>query len=461
MKQSRNINMTTGNPVRLLATFALPMLIGNLFQQAYNLVDSMIVGRFVGANALAAVGSTGSVTFLFFSICNGLSSGSGVVTAQYFGSGDARKTKRAIANAAYIMFVSALVMGTAAFFLAPGMLHLMGTPEDILPDAVTYMRMSCIGVPLIAVYNYSSSMLRALGDSRTPLYFLVFATFLNAAMDVLFVCVLHMGVFGAALATIIAQLISGVGCLIYALRYNPYFMLDKTDMKLDGQVIKHSVRLGLPMAMQWSMIAVSTTALQAFVNSFGTAAMAAFTATTRIEQLLQQPYGSMNAALSTYTGQNFGAKRMDRVKNGFKHAMAMTSVFTLVMLILVQLLGDQIISFFVDDPEVIRIGGLALRITSWFYIFLALIYMTRGVLNGVGDALFSFINGVVEVACRIGLPLILVAVTSIGMWGIWWTTGLTWAISGIVCFLRYVWWRRKTDKATQQAVTEEAATQAE
>ena len=216
-------------------------------------------------------------------------------------------------------------------------------------------------------------------------------------------------------------------------------------MKLDGQVIKHSVRLGLPMAMQWSMIAVSTTALQAFVNSFGTAAMAAFTATTRIEQLLQQPYGSMNAALSTYTGQNFGAKRMDRVKNGFKHAMAMTSVFTLVMLILVQLLGDQIISFFVDDPEVIHIGGLALRITSWFYIFLALIYMTRGVLNGVGDALFSFITGVVEVACRIGLPLILVAMTSIGMWGIWWTTGLSWLISAIFCLLRYFSWRKKTN----------------
>ncbi|MBO5502285.1 MAG: MATE family efflux transporter [Clostridia bacterium] len=451
MKQSRNINMTTGNPSRLLAMFALPMLIGNLFQQAYNLVDSMIVGRFVGADALAAVGSTGSVTFLFFSICNGLSSGAGVVTSQYFGAGDARKTKRAIANAAYIMFASAILMGTVAFFVAPSMLHLMGTPENILPDAITYMRMSCIGVPLIAVYNYSSSMLRALGDSRTPLYFLIFATFLNAAMDVLFVCVFHMGVFGAALATIIAQLISGMGCLLYAIRHNPYFMLSRENMKIDPQVIKHSVRLGLPMAMQWSMIAVSTTALQAFVNSFGTAAMAAFTATTRIEQLLQQPYGSMNAALSTYTGQNFGAKRMDRVKNGLKHAMTMAAVFTLMMLMIVQLLGDQIISFFVEDQEVIRIGGLALRITSWFYIFLALIYMTRGVLNGVGDALFSFINGVVEVACRIGLPLLLVAVTSIGMWGIWWTTGLTWTISGIVCFLRYLSWRKKADSKAADA----------
>lgn len=443
MKQSRNINMTVGNPSRLLAVFALPMLIGNLFQQAYNLVDSMIVGRFVGAQALAAVGSTGAVTFLFFSVCNGISSGSGVVTSQYFGSGDVRKTKRAIANAAYLMFSTALIMGLAAFIAAPGMLRLMGTPEEILPDAITYMRMSCIGVPLIAVYNYSSSMLRALGDSRTPLYFLIFACFLNAAMDVLFVCVFHMGVFGAALATIIAQMISGVGCLLYALRYNPYFMLSREDWQPDSVVIKHSVRLGLPMAMQWSLIAVSTTALQAFVNSFGTSAMAAFTATTRLEQLLQQPYGSMSAALATYAGQNYGARRMDRVKNGLKHGMVMSAIFTAFMLLVMQLFSNQIISIFVADEEVIRIGGTALRMTSWFYIFLATIYMCRGILNGIGDALFAFINGVVEMICRIGLPMLVVMIPTVGMWGIWWTTGLTWMISALFCLLRYISWRKK------------------
>lgn len=443
MKQSRNLNMTTGNPTRLLAIFALPMLIGNLFQQAYNLVDSMIVGRFVGADALAAVGSTGAVTFLFFSVCAGIGSGCGVVTSQAFGAGDTRKTKRAIANAAYLMFATALLMGTIAFIVAPSLLRLMGTPEEILPDAITYMRMSCIGVPLIAVYNYSSSMLRALGDSRTPLYFLIFACLLNAAMDILFVCVFHMGVFGAALATIIAQLISGIGCTLYALRHNPYFMLSREDWQLDRPIIRQSVRLGLPMAMQWSLIAVSTTALQAFVNSFGTAPMAAFTATNRIEQLLQQPYGSISAALATYAGQNYGAKRMDRVKNGLKHGMVMAGVFTAVMVVVIQLLGDQIISMFVADEEVIRIGGTALRLTSWFYVFLGTIYMTRGILNGVGDALFALINGIVEMVCRIVLPMLLVLIPGVGMWGIWWTAGLTWMISALFCLLRYFSWRRK------------------
>ncbi len=456
MKLSRNLNMTTGNPTSLLATFALPMLIGNLFQQAYNLADSMVVGRFVGADALAAVGATGSITFLFFSVCSGIGSGSSVVTSQYFGAGDARRTKRAIANSAYLMFAAAVIMGLAAYLAAPSLLRLLGTPDTILPDAITYIQVSCLGVPLVAVYNYASSMLRALGDSRTPLFFLIIASILNIGMDILFVYVFHMGVFGAGLATVIAQLISGASCILYALRHNPYFMLTKEDWKPDREVMAHSLKLGLPMAMQWSMIAVSTSALQRFVNSYGPAAMAAFTATSRIEQLLQQPYGSVNAALSTYTGQNFGAKRMDRVRDGLKHGMLMCMVFTLVMLVAVQLFGNQIISMFVSEEEVIQIGGTALRLTSWFYFFLALIYMCRGVLNGVGDAMFSFINGVVEVACRILLPMLLVLLPAVGMWGIWWTTGATWLISGVACFIRYLWWRNQKGRAVETAPQEAA-----
>jgi len=218
MKGSHNLNMTQGNPTRLLLAFSIPMLIGNLFQQAYSMADSVIVGQILGSDALAAVGSTGSVTFLFFSICNGISSGAGIVTAQFFGAGMYARTKRAIANAAYIMFAASLVMGVAAFFAAPKLLGLMGVPEALMPDATAYMRLSCIGVPLVAVYNYSSSMLRSLGDSKTPLYFLIFSSFLNVALDLLFVAVFHMGVRGAAVATIIAQLISGVGCLLYALK---------------------------------------------------------------------------------------------------------------------------------------------------------------------------------------------------------------------------------------------------
>jgi len=451
MKFSRNLNMTSGNPTKLLFTFAIPMLIGNLFQQAYSLADSIVVGHFVGANALAAVGATSSTTFLFFSVCSGIGSGSSVVTSQYFGAGDARKTKSAIANSAYLMFAAALIMGLAAYIAAPSVLRLLETPEEILPDAVAYIRISCLGVPLVAVYNYASSMLRALGDSRTPLFFLIIASVLNIVLDVVLVYCFHMGVVGVALATVIAQLVSGASCLMYAFRYNPYFLLSKEDWQPDRKMMAHALKLGLPMAMQRSMIAVSTSVLQRFVNSFGPAAMAAYTATCRIDQLLQQPYGSVNAALATYTGQNYGARRMDRVKDGLRHGMMMCAVFTLVMMIAMQLFGNQIISIFVREEEVIRIGGTALRITSWFYIFLALIYMCRGVLNGVGDALFSFINGVVEVACRILLPVWLVTIPTMGMWAIWWTTAATWTISGLTCLVRYMHWRHKAGKKAEAA----------
>lgn len=443
MKGNSTVNMTHGNPTGLLLRFAIPMLIGNIFQQLYTLADSVIVGQFLGANALAAIGSTGSVTYLFFSVCNGISSGSSVVTSQYFGAGDDANTKRAIANAAYIMFTTALVMGIAAYLAAPGLLALMATPIEIRADATLYMRMSCIGVPLVAVYNYASSMLRALGDSKTPLYFLIFSCILNIVLDIFCVYNLGLGIFGAALATIIAQVVSGVGCLLYALRTNPYFKLTKEDMRPDKQVIGKSVKLGLPMALQWSLIAISTTALQAFVNTFGTAVMAAFTTTNRIEGLVHMPYGSISAALSTYAGQNYGAGDMKRVKEGLKNGMFLASIFTAVVMVVYLTMAEGIIGLFVKEQEVIDLGARALRLTSWFYIFLALIYMCRGILNGIGDALFALINGVVEVIVRVSTPFLLVLIPGVGLWSIWWTTGITWMLSALTCLWRYLSWRKK------------------
>ena len=458
MKNSQMLSMTQGNPTVLLAWFALPMLIGNLFKQAYNLVDSVIVGRFVGSSALAAVGATGSVTFLFFSICSGISSGCGIVTSQLFGAGEPLRTKRAIANSSYIMLIAALVMSVAAYIAAPWILGLMETPADILPDAVLYMRMNCIGVPLVAVYNYVSSMLRALGDSRTPLYFLIVACFLNIVLDLLLVCVVHMGIFGAALATIIAQMLAGVGCLMWVLKRNPYFMLHPQEFRPDKEIIGKSIKIGIPLAMQWSMIAVSTTMLQSFVNSFGTAAVAAYTAICRIEQLVHQPYGSLSAALSTYAGQNYGSGRLDRVKMGLKHGMVMSGVFSVLMCIVMQFCADGIVGIFVSDAQVILIGARGLRLTSWFYLFLATINMSRGILNGIGDALFAFINGVVEVLCRAVLPSLLILIPAIGMDSIWWTTGLTWTVSALGCLVRYAKWNKKSPVApSERTVSEKEA----
>ena len=446
MRRQTVTDMTEGRPLALLSVFALPLLIGNLFQQAYNLADSMIVGQLLGANALAAVGATGSISFLFFSLFNGISGGCGIVTAQYFGARKNDLVRSAIFNSAYITLGSSLLTSLVAFLLVPSVLSWMGTPEEILPDSITYMRMTTLSVPLIAVYNYASSMQRALGDSRTPLYFLVLASILNVGLDLLFVGSFGMGVFGAALATMLAQLLAGVGSLIYAYRTNPYFRPEKEYLKVNTKIIRSSVRLGLPLALQWGLIAISTTALQSVVNTFGPTAMAAYTATNRLEQLVQQPFGSMSMALSTYTSQNMGAGKNKRIREGFRDSLLAMLAVAGLMLAVMQLWGGSLVGMFVKETDVIALGEKALRITSCFYAFLGIIYVARGVLNGVGDAIFSFINGIVEIAGRVGLPLLLLHLTTAGVWSIWITAGVTWMLAGISCVLRYITWRRKLEK---------------
>ena len=440
--KSKTLNMTEGNPVQLLLVFAIPMLVGNIFQQLYILVDSIIVGRFVGADALAAIGATNAVSFLFFAMCNGIASGGGIITAQYFGAGNTGKIKKAIVNSAYILLAGSVIVGALAFFISNGVLRMMATPEEILADAAIYMKMQCLGLPLIAIYNHVSSMLRALGDARTPLYFLIFACVLNVGLDLFFVCSLEMGILGAALATIIAQFIAGIGCLLYALKCNEYFKFGRGDFKPERQILAGTVRLGLPLSLQFSLIAVSTMALQRVVNTFGTTVVAAFTATSRVEQLLHQPYGSLSAALSTYAGQNLGAKRMDRIKLGIKKGMLLMGVFSLIMIPVMQLFSEPIVKMFVDEAEVIAYGGVGLRITSWFYLALGTIYVIRGTLNGVGDAMFAFINGIVEVIGRIVIPIALTMIPLIGVWGIWWSAGIVWVVSAAFSIWRYMSWKK-------------------
>jgi len=441
--KSKTLNMTQGNPTQLLLVFAIPMLFGNIFQQMYNLVDSVIVGKFVGANALAAIGATNSVSFLFFSLCNGIGSGGGIITAQQFGTGHEENTKKSIVNAGYILIAGSVIVGLLAFVLSETVLELMATPEEIMKDAVLYMQMQCIGLPLVAVYNHSSAMLRALGDSRTPLYFLIFACILNTGLDYWFVCGLSLGVFGAALATIFAQLVAGAGCLWYALKHNPYFRFERHHFKPEKYFIWGPVKLGVPLSLQFSLIAISCMGLQRVVNTFGAAVIAAFTAVGRVEQLLHQPYGTLSAALATYSGQNLGANQLGRIKLGFQKSMIMMGIFSLIMLPVMQFAGETIIGLFVDDTQVIYYGSIAMKITSLFYVFLGTINIVRGVLNGIGDAAFALINGVVEVIVRILLPVIMTGMVIFGVWGIWWAAGLTWMISAFFCMLRYWSWKKK------------------
>ncbi len=434
--------MTEGNPVSLLIKFAIPMLIGNLFQQVYNVVDSVIVGKFVSADALASVGVTSSVTFLFFALCNGIGSGGGIVTAQFFGTGNERRIKDCISNTAYLMGGMSLFIGILAFFMSGPVLGLLDTPQKIMDDALIYLRLQCIGIVFVALYNYASSMLRALGDSRTPLYFLVFSCLFNTVLDLLFVYRFHMGVFGAGLATVISQLVSGAACLVFALKTNEYFRLDRENFRLNRDIIWRSVRLGVPLSLQFALIAISCMGLQKVVNGFGAVAVAAFTATSRIEQIIHQPYQTLGASLATFCGQNYGARKNDRVFLGFRKSMLLMIIFTLVMLPVMQLFSKGIVRIFVNEADVIDMGAMSLRITSLFYVFLGVIYVVRGVLNGIGDAFFAFLNGIVEVICRLTIPIFLTTLPLFGLWGIWWSVGITWFLSAFTAYLRYVCYRK-------------------
>lgn len=430
-------SMTEGNPIKLILMFTIPMLVGNLFQQLYNMVDSIIVGRFVGANALAAVGATGSINFLFFSMSFGISAGVGVVVSQAFGAEKPDMVERAIANGLYLLGIVSAIVSVLGVVFAKPILQMLRTPEVILNDAIIYMQVSCAGILAIAAYNGVAAILRALGDSKTPLYFMLVSCFINIGLDLLFVLQFHWSVFGVALATVIAQLVAAVGSFIYACFTISFFRVKKEHREIRMDIAGKCFQLGLPIALQNSMIAISCIFLQRVVNGFGESVVAANTALGRIEQLVQQPYGSLGAAITTYTGQNIGAGKVDRVKKGYRVGFLCVVIFSLIMLIPGQFFGRQIVGIFVQDEAVISIGAKGLAITSWFYFFLGMIYVARSVLNGAGDAVYAMINGLMEVAGRVGFAIPLTMIPFIGMWGVFLTTGLTWALTGIVSMHRY------------------------
>lgn len=438
MAATQTTNMTVGSPARHILKFALPLLIGNLFQQLYNMVDSIVVGNFVGSDALAAVGTCGSTNFLFFSLSSGLAIGIGVIVSQFYGAKDEENVRATIANSFYVLISAALSVSLIGIVVTPYILKLLQVPESILPSSILYMRTTCLGIVGIATYNGIAAILRALGDSRTPLYFLILSSLVNVGLDLTFVMAFGWGVFGVALATILSQFISAISCLAYAYYKVPYFKLTREELRPHGTIIKRSFRLGVPIALQSSMIAVSCMALQGVVNGFGETVMAAFTVTARIEQLVQQPYMSLASAVTTYSGQNIGAGQVERVKKGFRQATLMVLIFSLSMIPVMYLGGESLVRLFVkDNPETVAIATKALRMTSLCYFGLGMIYVPRGLMNGCGDAAFSMINGISEVVCRLSFAQIFTKLPVIGFWGVWLTTGATWVTTGIVCLIRY------------------------
>lgn len=289
----------------------------------------------------------------------------------------------------------------------------------------------------MALYNGVASLLRALGDSKSPLYFLILSCVINIVLDLCFVLYLNLSVFGVALATIISQFFSFLVSMIYAWRKVAYFQLTKEEWKPHRHIVIRCLKLGIPMALQNALIAVSVMVLQGVVNSFGETVMAAHTVVGKIEQLVQMPFGALGTALTSFSGQNKGAGKIDRVESGFRASVLMILIQSLVMIPFFWYFGGWVVHGFVKEPEVIAIGSIALRIDAFFYFTLGMIYVPRGILNGCGDSRFSLINGIAEVICRILFASILTRVTGIGFWGIWLTQSLTWFFTSLVCIRRY------------------------
>lgn len=430
-------DMTKGKEVSLLLKFTIPLLIGNLFQQCYSIADSAIVGRVEGANALGAIGCTNWITYIFFACCNGIGIGAGILVAQFFGAAERGKIKQAITNSFYIIMLLGIVLSVLGYFVTRPVLVLLGTPAGQLEQAVDYMEIICAGTFAVALYNYVAHIMRALGDSKTPLIFLIFASFLNIALDILFVVEMGYGVKGAAWATILSQLVSAVLSLIYAVWKNPYFRMTREDLRFSRKLSQMCFSIGFPLAAQSVLISLSCVFMQSMVNRFDEEVVSAFTVTSKVELLLDQPFIALSAAMSTFTGQNMGARREDRVNRAFRWSVLITTVYCIITAVAMFLIDEQIARIFVQEAYVVDISATALRIMGVMYWPLGMIFIIRGLLNGAGDAGYALTNGIVEVAGRIGFSVLFVFLIPVGMWAVWIATGLSWGLTAFMAFLRY------------------------
>ncbi|HKM00338.1 MAG TPA: MATE family efflux transporter [Mobilitalea sp.] len=439
-------DLTSGSTTKLILKFSLPMLIGNLFQQLYNMVDSIVVGNFVSKDALAAIGATGSLIFLIFGLTFGLSAGISIVISQYFGAKDYDNIRKSFATATYIVIGASIIMGTIGFFSSRWLLELLGTPSEIIGMSNLYMKISYAGILGIACYNGMAAVLRALGDSITPLIFLVIASLLNVVLDLVFVIKFGWGIPGVAIATIISQVISAVGCIVYAMAKIKILRMPLKEFKPDRVIFKKCIHLGVPVALQNSFVSISMMAMQGVINDFSSTVMAAATVVNRIEQLVLQPSMSLGAAVAAFTGQNIGAGHIDRAKKGMKSATIIILIFSLVMLPVMYFGGEYIMKLFTkkEDIDVVLYGVEGIRITSFFYSAVGMIFITRNFLSGSGDIHVPMIMGFTEVVFRVLFSRILSV--EIGFHGIFWATSITWFATGILGVLRVMSgkWKNKS-----------------
>ncbi len=395
-------DLTKGNPTKIILGFTIPIFIGNLFQQFYNMVDAMIVGKFVGTKALAAVGETGTIMFLILGFLMGMTVGFTVLTSQRFGAGDMGGMRKTVVSAAFLSLVVALLMTAVSLLCMKPLLHLMNTPDDIFDDAYTYIMIICAGIFAQVLYNLLSCILRAVGNSRTPLFFLILSAFLNIVLDLLFIVVFKIGVAGAALATVISQGASGVLCLVYIIKKVPLLHPEKSDWHPSSHLALIQIGIGLPMALQYSITAIGSMMMQSSLNLLGSMAVAAFTTANKIEQIVTQAYVAIGTTMATYCAQNTGAGDIPRVRQGFRSATKIGFVYSLAAAALITTVGKYMTYLFVseDVPAVIHNVDTYLKCVAAFFWPLTIVNVYRNGIQGMGFGFLPMLAGVAELIGR-------------------------------------------------------------
>lgn len=449
-KNSKVKDMTVGNPIRLILFFSIPILIGNIFQQLYNMVDTIIVGQCIDMTALAAVGTTGPMSFLVLGFCMGLTSGFGVLIAQSFGAKDEKRMRHCIGITTILCVVLTATISVLAVLMTRPLLKMINTPDDVIDQAYSYIVIIFAGIGATVLYNMLACILRAIGDSKTPLYFLMISSVLNICLDLLFIVNFEMGVGGAALATVVSQGVSGLMCLVYIYKKFPILHLARKDFKWDAKLAWKHLAIGLPMAFQFSITAIGVIVLQGALNLFGSQKMAAYTAASKVEQLLSQPANTFGVTMANYCGQNLGAGRIDRVRKGVVQASFLSLSFAVFGMLIMTLFGADLAHLFIkadtvaEVEEIISYAMQYLRMATLFYPFLFMIFIYRNAMQGIGQSLLPLLAGVLELVTRTVVALTLPGM--IGYQGICLTGPMAWLTAAVYLFICYQFVIRKVTK---------------
>ena len=402
MAKGATKDMTEGPPLKLILGFFIPMLFGLLFQQLYNMADTIIVGKFLGVKALAAVGSTGSINFMIIGFYLGVCSGFAIPVAQKFGEKNMKALRRFVANSGWLAAIFAVVMTFAVCIFCRDILVLMQTPEDIIEGAYSYIFVIFLGIPATYLYNLLSCTIRSLGDSTTPLIFLVFSSVVNVLLDLFTILVLDMGVAGAGWATITAQAVSGILCLIYMRRKFTILKMDEEEWKPDRHYMKILCNMGIPMGLQYSITAIGSVILQTSVNSLGSMAVASVTAGSKISMFFCCPFDALGSTMATYGGQNVGARKLDRIDKGLKAGTLIGCIYAVAAFAVLLFMGQWVALMFVDpgETEILKNTQLFLIANSLFFIPLLGVNVVRFMIQGLGYPRLAILAGVCEMAAR-------------------------------------------------------------